>query len=700
MKSLKKRAVAAGAGFLLTAGGIATFAAMPAHATTCAPITITTGGTYSGCYTSTDVNTPAVTISTSAAVTISGATITSAGLGVAGGASPRPSLTVTNTTFTATSPGSTPVHQQAVYLDNPAAFSFTHNEVDATQGILVNGEGSTVSGFTVEYNNFTDIGKYNQSDWLAGAVHTENITIPGGVIDWNRITSHYGSSVSEDVFGLVQTNGASGSPVDVSHNLVNGDWPYSGDGSSFSGVAFDLADISGSYMNANNDTAVNYAGSGFAADTGSNITFSNDTAISDGLANDGTTRVNVSYGDGFSTWNNPSYPTSGPNLWVANSTSGHLRWNGSAWERADYYLPVCNPSTACTGNTSLSHDPTATDEANAVSAYESSVTTAGVTIGLTSSPLAPVVNTTAATGVTSSGATLNGNVNPEGQSTTYQFQYGTTTSYGSTAPASPGSAGSGSSAVNESAALTGLAASTTYHYRLNATNGTGTTNGSDQTFTTSAAGTSVAFDATGGGKHASATSLSWTQVVGSGTNRAIVADFTIGDNNDAGCAPVVKDGTTSMTEITAVHTDNQHAGVLTVWGLANPPSGTNTINASVTGCSGTVLEVTGGSESFTGVNQTTPFAGHGVNYGSGATTSVTGTAASSSDLMGEFAANGSAVTSATSPVVSKFIENQDTSSGAGNSAGGYAPATGSAQTANWSVTSDWWGAAYVDIAHA
>jgi hypothetical protein len=103
-------------------------------------------------------------------------------------------------------------------------------------------------------------------------------------------------------------------------------------------------------------------------------------------------------------------------------------------------------------------------------------------------PQAPAVVTTAASGVTSSAATLNGNVNPKGQSTTYHFEYGTTTSYGTTVPSPDGSAGSGTSAVNESFGLTGLTASTTYHYRLDATNGTGTTNGSDQQFTTSAGG--------------------------------------------------------------------------------------------------------------------------------------------------------------------------------------------------------------------
>ena len=97
---------------------------------------------------------------------------------------------------------------------------------------------------------------------------------------------------------------------------------------------------------------------------------------------------------------------------------------------------------------------------------------------------APTVTTNGASSVTSSGARLNGSVNPNGQSTTYSFEYGTTTSYGSRT--TTGNAGSGTNATNVSATLTGLTGSTTFHYRLDASNASGTSVGSDQTFTLSA----------------------------------------------------------------------------------------------------------------------------------------------------------------------------------------------------------------------
>jgi hypothetical protein len=95
---------------------------------------------------------------------------------------------------------------------------------------------------------------------------------------------------------------------------------------------------------------------------------------------------------------------------------------------------------------------------------------------------APYPLTEAATEVTATQGKLKGKVNPDGAETKYYFEYGTTTSYGSrTAEAS---AGSGTSDVEESKTITGLTASTTYHFRLVASNSHGTTDGEDRTFTT------------------------------------------------------------------------------------------------------------------------------------------------------------------------------------------------------------------------
>ncbi len=93
----------------------------------------------------------------------------------------------------------------------------------------------------------------------------------------------------------------------------------------------------------------------------------------------------------------------------------------------------------------------------------------------------PVVTTNPATLIASFSATLNGSVNPHGLTTIVYFQYGPTSSYGSTTPVQPQG---GSRFRNISANLSGLSASTTYHFRIVAINSAGTRYGSDRTFTT------------------------------------------------------------------------------------------------------------------------------------------------------------------------------------------------------------------------
>jgi subtilisin family serine protease len=111
-------------------------------------------------------------------------------------------------------------------------------------------------------------------------------------------------------------------------------------------------------------------------------------------------------------------------------------------------------------------------------------------------PLGPGATTEAAGGVKGKEATLNAKVNPEGSEATYQFEYGKTTSYGTKVPVPAASAGSGTSAVEVSKAISGLSESTTYHYRVVASNEAGTTNGADKTFTTLKAPKAVADTAT------------------------------------------------------------------------------------------------------------------------------------------------------------------------------------------------------------
>ncbi len=95
----------------------------------------------------------------------------------------------------------------------------------------------------------------------------------------------------------------------------------------------------------------------------------------------------------------------------------------------------------------------------------------------------PYAQTEAASAIGTTGATLNGTVNANDSSTTVTFEYGTTSSYGSSIVAVPGTV-TGSTGTSTSKAVTGLTPNTFYHYRVKAVNSGGTSYGSDMTFAT------------------------------------------------------------------------------------------------------------------------------------------------------------------------------------------------------------------------
>jgi phosphodiesterase/alkaline phosphatase D-like protein len=110
----------------------------------------------------------------------------------------------------------------------------------------------------------------------------------------------------------------------------------------------------------------------------------------------------------------------------------------------------------------------------------------GADMTFTTGPLPPTASTAAATAVTTTGATLNGTVNANNDSTVVTFEYGTTIAYGTTVTADQ-SPVTGASATAVSRAITGLTTNTTYHYRVAAQNSSGTTYGADMTFFTGTA---------------------------------------------------------------------------------------------------------------------------------------------------------------------------------------------------------------------
>ena len=97
-------------------------------------------------------------------------------------------------------------------------------------------------------------------------------------------------------------------------------------------------------------------------------------------------------------------------------------------------------------------------------------------------PGPPIVITGQASSVGQTEATLKGTVNPNSQTTSYYFEWGSSESYGN--KTSELQAGSDDSIHAETATLSGLEAGKVYHFRIVAKNSSETVTGSDQMLTT------------------------------------------------------------------------------------------------------------------------------------------------------------------------------------------------------------------------
>ena len=108
------------------------------------------------------------------------------------------------------------------------------------------------------------------------------------------------------------------------------------------------------------------------------------------------------------------------------------------------------------------------------------------TLALSLVPLAgaaaPGVVTGSVSNLSTSSVRLHGTVDPNGEATSWYFEFGPSTGYGTKTATT--SAGSGNNPTNVDTQVSGLSHATFFHYRLVAMNASGTTLGADQTFIT------------------------------------------------------------------------------------------------------------------------------------------------------------------------------------------------------------------------
>ncbi len=110
----------------------------------------------------------------------------------------------------------------------------------------------------------------------------------------------------------------------------------------------------------------------------------------------------------------------------------------------------------------------------------------GNEVSLQTGHQAPTITGASVTNTTSTGATVSAEIYPHGEVTTYLVEYGLSNTYGSSTSGASISAQHGP--ANIQTQLTGLAPNSEYHFRIIATNSTGSEQSSDATFTTGETG--------------------------------------------------------------------------------------------------------------------------------------------------------------------------------------------------------------------
>jgi hypothetical protein len=210
----------------------------------------------------------------------------------------------------------------------------------------------------------------------------------------------------------------------------------------------------------------------------------------------------------------------------------------------------------------------------------------------------------------------------------------------------------------------------------------------------------VAFDAVGpsaaGASAAAAASLTWAHTCGGSAN-AILAGASLGKTSATSRTLTATYAGTAMAGGAQVASGTSANGMLRVFTLLNPTTGTNNVVVTLDSTTG---DLTGGSVSMTGAGS---FASQYSATAASAGTNATATSAGSTSggLIFASVVAGVGLTSATAPSTSRYIKNLNGSTAGGNNAGATSPSTGSAVTTAWTVSgADNWGVIGVEVLQA
>ncbi len=332
------------------------------------PINITQGGTYSGNWKSTNPNTAAVTISTTAPVTIDNSYVTGPadliddpihsnnltvknviGIGV------NPNVTGQSYGVFVDAQNSVLLDVENCYFENVRYGVFLRGYAGNRNGsqtiTILNNRGRNILGVESNGNNGTLAGETNWQ-WAHAIQLVSAYSVPGIKIAWNEIVNYPSQSLVNENINMFDSGGTSSSPALIHDNYVQGAYAYNpavdsynGGGLITDGSASDTVQTASAFNNMYNNQVVGTVNQGVEIGTGHDNVAYNNRAISAGLLPNGTKipAQNVGlmlydiYGNiaNGSMYNNNMY----------NNTVGWMCWAlRCAWDgyRGDEWFPINN----------------------------------------------------------------------------------------------------------------------------------------------------------------------------------------------------------------------------------------------------------------------------------------------------------------------------------------------------------------------
>jgi hypothetical protein len=268
------------------------------------PIVITSGGTYSGNWSSTDPNTPAVTINTNDPVVIQDSVISSRGALISvSSASTSANVTVQNVTGTALDPQVSGA-QRGIFLDAPQVSSLVVKNssiIGASFGIKLGASTPSTLQITNNYaSNLEDRASDGQGGFLASRpslghfILLNGVSAPAGAeIAWNQVVQTIGQSSTEDVINIYNSQGSLAHPISVHDNYMEGASSPVVNGH-YTGTALitDGPGTNGSsptaYVQFENNQVVATAGTGVGIAAGHDVSATGNRVVSCGITSSGT----------------------------------------------------------------------------------------------------------------------------------------------------------------------------------------------------------------------------------------------------------------------------------------------------------------------------------------------------------------------------------------------------------------------------